>query len=108
MPPPAGRTAPRRPARSGHALNDLGAVRRLTGDYRGAAEAQEAALGIYRDLGDRLGQANALSHLGLVRWSTGDYRGAARAQEAALGIYRDLGDRQARPTPLTIWGSCGG
>ena len=31
----------------------------------------EQALGIYRDLGDRLGQANALNYLGDVRRLTG-------------------------------------
>ena len=42
-------------------------MRRLTGDYPGAARALEEALGIYRDLGDRLGEANALTELGIVR-----------------------------------------
>ncbi len=73
------------------ALNDLGVVRRLTGDYPGAAEALEAALGLCRDLSDRLGQANALNELGVVRRLTGDYLGAAEALEEALGRYRDLG-----------------
>ena len=40
------------------------------GDFR--AEALEAALGIYRDLGDRLGEGNALRELGAVRFQTGD------------------------------------
>ena len=53
------------------ALNDLGDVRRLTGDYPAAARVLEQALGIYRDLGDRLGQANALSDLGAARRATG-------------------------------------
>src|SRR4029077_12456744 len=75
------------------ALNDLGDVRRLTGDYRAAAQDLEQALGLYRDLGDRLGQANALNNLGAVRWLTGDYRAAAQDLEQALGLYRDLGDR---------------
>ena len=37
----------------------------MTGDYRGAAQALEEALDIYRDIGDRLGQANALNNLGM-------------------------------------------
>ena len=75
------------------ALNDLGDVRRLTGDYPAAAQVLEQALGIYRDLGDRLGQANALGYLGDVRLATGDYPAGAQVLEQALGIYRDLGDR---------------
>ena len=33
----------------------------MTGDYPAAAQDLEQALSIYRDLGDRLGQANALT-----------------------------------------------
>ena len=83
-----------------NALDDLGVVRRLTGDYPGAAGALEAALGIYRDLSDRLGQANALVNLGVVRQLTGDYPGAAGALEAALGISRDLDDRLGQANAL--------
>ena len=82
------------------ALNDLGVVRRQTGEYPAAAQALEQALDIYRDLGDRLGQANAHSELGVVRRMTGDYQAAAQAQELALSIYRDLGDRHGQANAL--------
>ena len=75
------------------ALTDLGEMRHLTGDYPGAAQALEQALGIYRDLGDQLGQANALHGVGVTRLLTGDCPGAAEALEQALGIYHDLGDQ---------------
>jgi tetratricopeptide (TPR) repeat protein len=88
-----------------NALNDLGVVRRLTGDYPAAAGTLEQALGSYRSLGDRLGQANALSNLGGVRQHTGDYPAAAQALEEALGIYRDLGDRRGQAGAL---GNLGG
>jgi tetratricopeptide (TPR) repeat protein/transcriptional regulator with XRE-family HTH domain len=81
------------------ALNDLGDVRRLTGDFPAAAQALGQALGIYRDLGDRLGQANALTDLGVVRL-TGDYPAAVQALEQALGIYRDLGNRLGQAKAL--------
>ncbi len=86
------------------ALNNLGAVRRLTGDFPAAAQAQEQALGLYRDLGDRLGQANTLNDLGAVRRGTGDYPAAAQAQEQALGLYRDLGDRLGQANTLSDLG----
>jgi tetratricopeptide (TPR) repeat protein/transcriptional regulator with XRE-family HTH domain len=86
------------------ALYELGAVRRLTGDYPGAAGALGAALGICRDLGDRRGQASALYELGAVRRLTGDYPGAAEVQEAALGIYRDLGSRLGQANALSELG----
>ena len=82
------------------ALTDLGDVRRLAGDYPGAADALEQALRICRDLGDRLGQANALSYLGDVRQLTGDYPAAAQALTEALVIYRDLGDRLGQANAL--------
>ncbi len=44
-----------------NALNDLGDVRYLVGEYPGAAEAHQNALGIYRVLGDRGGEAEALN-----------------------------------------------
>jgi len=86
------------------ALNDLGDVRRLTGDHPAADQALEQALDIYRDLGDRLGQANALSDLGVVRSATGDYPAAAQAYEQALDIYRDLGDRLGQAGALRYLG----
>jgi tetratricopeptide (TPR) repeat protein len=83
-----------------NALHELGVVRRLTGDYRAAAQALDAALGIYRDLDDRLGQANALHELGALRCYSGDYPGAAEALDAALDIYRDLDDRLGQANAL--------
>jgi tetratricopeptide (TPR) repeat protein/transcriptional regulator with XRE-family HTH domain len=87
-----------------NALNDLGNAQRLAGDYRGAAQAQEQALGIYRDLGSRLGQANALSYLGIVRRAMSDCPRAAQALEQALSIYRDVGDRRGQANALNELG----
>jgi DNA-binding SARP family transcriptional activator/tetratricopeptide (TPR) repeat protein len=88
----------------GNALDELGIVRRQSGDYQGAAEALEAALGIYRDLGDRLGQASATSSLGSLRLLTGDYQGAAEALQVALGMFRGLGDRLGEGDVLYVQG----
>ncbi len=88
-----------------NALNNLGDVRRLTGDYLGAVRDIEEELGISRDIGDRLGQANALTNLGDVRLLTGDYRGAAAVLEEALGICRDIGDRLGQANALTNLGN---
>jgi tetratricopeptide (TPR) repeat protein len=65
----------------------------MIGDYPGSAHALEEALGLYRDLGDRLGLANAWSYLGYVLRLTGDYPAAALALDEALAIYDDIGDR---------------
>ena len=82
-----------------NALNDLGFVRRLTGDYLGASQAHEMALEMYRELGNRLGQANALNNLGLVRIAE-DYQSGVQAQEMALEMYRELGDRLGQANAL--------
>jgi tetratricopeptide (TPR) repeat protein/transcriptional regulator with XRE-family HTH domain len=87
-----------------NALNDLGMVLLLTGDYPGAAQDLEQALAIYRDIGDRLGEANALSDLGNVRRLTGDYPDGAQALEQALAIYRDISDRLGEANALSYLG----
>ena len=89
----------------GNALNNLGLVRRLTGDYPGAAGDMKQALAIYRDIGSRLGQANALTQLGTVRWLTDDSPGATGNYEQALTIYRDIGDRLGQASALSNLGT---
>ena len=75
-----------------NAISELGAVRRRTGDYAGAARYQQEALDLYRYLGDRGGEAMALCELGAVRRQTGDYDGAARRSSGRTPLLRDLGD----------------
>ena len=70
----------------------LGDVRLATGDYPAATHLVEQALGISRDIGDRLGQAWSLLYHGIVRRETGDYPAAAQLMDEALGIFRDLGN----------------
>jgi tetratricopeptide (TPR) repeat protein/transcriptional regulator with XRE-family HTH domain len=87
-----------------NALDDLGIVRRLTGDYAGAALAQDEALVIYRALGSEQGQANSLGHLGTVWTLADDYQRAAGALEDALVLYRGLGDREGQADTLNHLG----
>ena len=87
-----------------NALNDLGDVRYVTGDYPGAVHNLEQALDIYRGIGDRLGQANALNDLGVVRLVTSDYPAAVQDLQRALGIYRDLGDRLGQANAINDLG----
>jgi tetratricopeptide (TPR) repeat protein len=80
-------------------------VRRVIGDYPAAVQAQEEALGICRDLGNRLSQANALVSLGIAKRATGDYPGAAQDLAEALGIYRDIGNRGGESEALNEAGT---
>ncbi len=82
------------------ALQDLGRVRRLTGDYAGAGELAGQALELYRTLGNRHGEANALQDLGWVRRLTGDFAGAGELAGQALELYRTLGNRHGEANAL--------
>ncbi|GJF34884.1 ATPase [Kitasatospora sp. NE20-6] len=75
-----------------NALQELGWVRYLTGDFPSAADLFQQALELYRALGDLLGKANALRELGWVRYLTGDIRAAADLAQQALELYRALGN----------------
>ncbi|MEV7197375.1 tetratricopeptide repeat protein [Streptomyces sp. NPDC093510] len=87
-----------------NALNDLGRVRLLTGEFAEAARLQEQALALYESLGDRLGQAGALWELGRVRLLSGELAEAARLLEQALALYESLGDRLGQAGALNDLG----
>ena len=73
-----------------YALRELGAVRRLTGDYPAAAQAQEQALDIYRDIGNRNGEAEALNDKGTLHRVSGDLAQAQRCHQQALDLARAI------------------
>ena len=81
--------------RSGQAgaLNQLGILDHLVGDYPAAAESQRRALALFGEAGDRPGQAYALIHLGIVQRLTGDYQAAAASQEQALALIGEAADQ---------------
>ena len=93
-----------KPTAHANAINDLGRVRDLTGDYLAAEGAQAQALEVYRRIGNRLGEANALNDLGRVRSQTGDYPAAEGAQVQALEVYRRIGNRLGEANALTSLG----
>nr|WP_269440664.1 tetratricopeptide repeat protein [Micromonospora tarapacensis] len=86
------------------ALNNLGDMEYLVGNFPAASTALEQALTIFRDIGERLGEADALHHLGAVRSMTGDFPAASAALEQALTIYRDLGNRAGEAHTLNHLG----
>jgi tetratricopeptide (TPR) repeat protein len=88
-----------------NALNDLGLIRYLTGDYGDAAKTLTQALSIFRGIGDRLGEANVLNDMGAVRQQTGDYQGATEVQREALSIFRDIADLLGQAYALTYLGA---
>jgi tetratricopeptide (TPR) repeat protein len=79
-------------------------VQKLTGDYSRAAASQHRALALFRELGDRLGQAWAHNSLGVVQQLTSDYPAAASSHQHALEIFRDIGHRHGEAEALNQLG----
>ncbi len=75
------------------ARNNLGEMRRMTGDYPAATRQLGTALSLFRDLGDRPGEAYTRNNLGDVRRLTGDYPASIQELEISLGLFRELGSR---------------
>ena len=96
----AARRAGDRPGQAG-ALDELGLLQQLTGDYPAATGTLAEAVRLYQDLGDKPGLAYALNHLGLVQQETGDYPDAMTSHQQALALARDAGDPLAEAVSLT-------
>jgi tetratricopeptide (TPR) repeat protein len=60
----------------------------------------EQALDLYRESGDRRGEAHALYDLGVLHVGGGDLLVARSHYEQARGIYREIGDRSGESVPL--------
>jgi tetratricopeptide (TPR) repeat protein len=82
------------------ALDELGLLQQLTGDYGAATANLTHAADLFGELGDQRGQAYAINHLGLVEQDTGDYSAAAAHHRSALAIARDARDQLAEAVSL--------
>jgi tetratricopeptide (TPR) repeat protein len=87
------------------ALLDLGTVRRLAGDYEGAADVLEEAVSIREELADGSGLAAVLVELGHVYSLSDEYLNSAGSAERALRLYRETGDELGQGRALTLLGS---
>ncbi|WP_167357819.1 tetratricopeptide repeat protein [Streptomyces silaceus] len=83
-----------------HALDELGFIRYVTGDFAVATGFHQRALALFEELGDRHGQADALHGLGRVRAIADDYVAATGFHERALELYEGLGDRHGQANAL--------
>ena len=63
-----------------------------------------AALDLYRQLGNRLGEAEALTQINIVQRLTGDYAAATASLARALELHRDLGSRAGEASALNRLG----
>jgi tetratricopeptide (TPR) repeat protein len=75
---------PREDAGVAAALNNLGTIAGLRGDYERATAWHEAALALRRELGDTWGVAHSLTNLGDVASDQGVYERAATLYEEGL------------------------
>ena len=89
-----------------NALNDLGDVRLLTGDYRGAAEALEEALDISRDITYRHGEAEILNETGALYRVRGDPTRAAEYHRQAQTLSREVASPRDEACALAGLGRC--
>ena len=89
-------------------MNNLGIVQTRTGDYPAAAASLPAALGLFRDLGHRMGQAMATGNLGIVQSRTGDYPASAASHRRRWTCSATSATGSARPLPSSIWARCNG
>jgi predicted ATPase/transcriptional regulator with XRE-family HTH domain len=87
------------------ALNGVGNLAVLQGEYVHAAALYEEALALRRMLGDRQGIASSLTNLGVVSDRRGDHERAAALYDEALGLNRELGDRLGEAKVLGNLGS---
>jgi tetratricopeptide (TPR) repeat protein/transcriptional regulator with XRE-family HTH domain len=101
----AARQAGDRPGQA-HAFLLLGSnMQGMTGDHRAAAASAARGLQLYRDLGDRAGQADALHMIGFLHVATDDYPAAAAELRQALELFGNLGHRLGRANALNELGA---
>ena len=81
-------------ARAAGFASDLSAQERLLTE----------ALAVYRDIGNRWGQANSIQSLGHIARMRARYDEAAERYEQALAVYRDIGNRWGQANSIKSLG----
>ena len=84
--------------------NNLGVICRMLGRMEQALDYLERALSIYRESGNRSGEARTLNDLGRVYSELGNRDRARSDYESALRIYQEQGDRQGEGSALNNLG----
>ena len=74
-------------------LNNIGLVKRESGDYKGALETLEKALAIDRKLGSRWAMAYDLRNIGQTRLKMGDAETALKQFAEAATLAGEIGDK---------------
>ncbi|MFM6738492.1 MAG: tetratricopeptide repeat protein, partial [Microcystis panniformis] len=74
-------------------LTSLGNVYYSLGEYQKAIEFYQQSLAIFREIGDRGGEAKSYGNLGNAYGSLGEYQKAIEFNQQSLAIEREIGDR---------------
>lgn len=100
------RSGPGVKALEAKALGRAGSLAYNQADYDGAQRWCEAAMAIYRKLGDKRGMSAALSRLGIIAGERGDLARARALFEESLAAARETGDPRRIATALSELGLC--
>lgn len=73
-------------------------------NYAGAQKLYEESLSLYREIGDRYGEAKSVINQGALAHSLGQYEVAAGYYQAGIALCRELGHRQALAIALNNLG----
>ena len=76
-----------------------------TSQFQAAKQSWRQALEIYREIGDRPGEASSLGNLGNAYASLGDYQQAIGYIQQSLPIFQQLGDHQGEAFSLKYLGN---
>jgi predicted ATPase/transcriptional regulator with XRE-family HTH domain len=76
------------------ALLGFGQLEWTQGEYARSSELLEQSLALYRELGNRSGEAQVLLHQGRAAYTQGDYDHAAMLEEQSLALFQGLGDHK--------------
>lgn len=85
-------------------LNNLGEISYSKGDLLKSSEQFEAALKIFREIGDRKGEARAHLFVGYISGGLSDREKAVAEITQALGLYRAVGNKSGEGLCLTALG----
>lgn len=80
----------------GAAGNDLDDIAR----YAEALSLYEQSLSIFRDIGDRQGEAKSLNNIGLIYQAQGEYDKSLAYLEQSLPIFQNFSDTESEGVPL--------
>jgi CHAT domain-containing protein len=81
-------------------LLQQGVEQSQTSQFREALQSWQAALEIYREIGDRSGEAGTLNNIGFMQKSLGNYPSALEYYQQSLAITQEIGDRAGEAQAL--------